>query len=309
MSDFLGGFRPNRHRDRSLAQMQAALASLNASPLLAAAGQAVLPAPPTPAAPDLQALLVGARQRLDAAAAHVKAQPDGGTATQLEQLRAAVAALGEAVAGVCAPFEWADGPLVQAMRRGDMILVDELNLAEDAVLERLNRWVCGKEAWVDGMARRTQRCIGKWLQDGSPRLLPPPGILPSNCLPTPACTSPAPLSVLEPGRSLTLAEKGGAGAGLVVAHPAFRLVATMNPGEAGLGMHALLRWAALHVAAHCCSRTHRLPPHPPFLPTGGDYGKKELSPALSNRFTSIWVPAIQDSGELLAILESCLAGG
>jgi midasin len=32
-----------------------------------------------------------------------------------------------------------DGPLVTAMRRGDMILIDEINLAEDAVLERLNR--------------------------------------------------------------------------------------------------------------------------------------------------------------------------
>ena len=41
---------------------------------------------------------------------------------------------------------------------------------------------------------------------------------------------------------------------------------------------------------------------------GGDYGKKELSPALSNRFTSIWVPAIEDLGELGAILESRLAG-
>ena len=37
------------------------------------------------------------------------------------------------------PFEWADGPLVRAMRQGDIILIDELNLAEDAVLERLNR--------------------------------------------------------------------------------------------------------------------------------------------------------------------------
>lgn len=37
-------------------------------------------------------------------------------------------------------------------------------------------------------------------------------------------------SVLEPGRSLMLAERGGAGAELIVAHPAFRLVATMNPG-------------------------------------------------------------------------------
>ena len=54
------------------------------------------------------------------------------------------------------------------------------------------------------------------------------------------------------------------------------------------------------------------PPPPPSsllsLP-GGDYGKKELSPALSNRFTSIWVPAIEDGAELLAILESRLAGG
>eukprot|EP00775_Hariotina_reticulata_P010385 gene10385-10543_t len=40
---------------------------------------------------------------------------------------------------------------------------------------------------------------------------------------------------------------------------------------------------------------------------GGDFGKKELSPALSNRFTQIWVPAITDEAELLAILESRLA--
>ena len=41
---------------------------------------------------------------------------------------------------------------------------------------------------------------------------------------------------------------------------------------------------------------------------GGDYGKKELSPALSNRFTTIWVPAVEDEGELRAILESRLQG-
>ena len=77
-------------------------------------------------------------------------------------------------------------------------------------------------------------------------------------------------SVLEPGRTLTLAEKGGAGAEVIVAAPAFRLVATMNPG--------------------------------------GDYGKKELSPALSNRFTQIWVPAMHDEGELASILASRLPG-
>jgi midasin len=36
---------------------------------------------------------------------------------------------------------------------------------------------------------------------------------------------------------------------------------------------------------------------------GGDYGKKELSPALANRFTSVWVPGIEDDTELRAILE------
>ncbi|KAL4440107.1 hypothetical protein ABPG75_003108 [Micractinium tetrahymenae] len=233
VSDFLGGFRPNRHRERSLVQLQQALAALNASPLLPAAGLPALAPPATPGAADLQGVVAEARQRLDAAAAYVRQQGEAASRAagrkaqkaqqkaqqqleaQLAALQAAVASLVEAAAGVRAPFEWADGPLVQAMKRGDMILVDELNLAEDAVLERLN-------------------------------------------------------SVLEPGRSLTLAEKGGAGAELVVAHPAFRIVATMNPG--------------------------------------GDYGKKELSPALSNRFTSIWVPAIEDVRELRAILESRLPG-
>jgi midasin len=66
-------------------------------------------------------------------------------------------------------------------------------------------------------------------------------------------TSPRPprrhliASVLEPGRTLTLAERGGGGAEVVVGAPGFLVLATMNPG--------------------------------------GDFGKKELSPALSNRFT------------------------
>lgn len=70
-------------------------------------------------------------------------------------------------------FEWVDGPLVSAMRNGELILLDELSLADDAVLERLN-------------------------------------------------------SVLEPGRSITLAEKGGERSGdgitaeTVIAAPGFR---------------------------------------------------------------------------------------
>lgn len=34
---------------------------------------------------------------------------------------------------------------------------------------------------------------------------------------------------------------------------------------------------------------------------GGDYGKKELSPALRNRFTEIWVPSVTDMDELKSI--------
>ena len=34
---------------------------------------------------------------------------------------------------------------------------------------------------------------------------------------------------------------------------------------------------------------------------GGDYGKKELSPALLNRFTEICVPSVSDLDELRSI--------
>lgn len=110
-------------------------------------------------------------------------------------------------------FEWHDGPLIEAMRNGDVFLLDEISLADDSVLERLN-------------------------------------------------------SVLEPGRTIVLAEKGGSD----FIHPTvkavdpFKLVATMNPG--------------------------------------GDYGKKELSPALRNRFTEIWVPRVDDRADLEMIVDN-----
>jgi midasin len=62
----------------------------------------------------------------------------------------------------------------------------------------------------------------------------------------------------------SLAEKGGTELEKVVAHPNFFVLATMNPG--------------------------------------GDYGKKELSPALRNRFTEIWVPPVIDLDELQGIV-------
>lgn len=60
-----------------------------------------------------------------------------------------------------------------------------------------------------------------------------------------------------------MAEKGGSVLEKITAHPNFFILATMNPG--------------------------------------GDYGKKELSPALRNRFTEIWVPAVTDIDELQSI--------
>lgn len=109
-------------------------------------------------------------------------------------------------------FEWHDGPLVEAMRNGAVFLMDEISLADDSVLERLN-------------------------------------------------------SVLEPSRTIVLAERGGAQElPAVLADETFKLVATMNPG--------------------------------------GDYGKKELSPALRNRFTEIWVPAVDAKTDLELIVRS-----
>ncbi|KAF2751085.1 midasin [Sporormia fimetaria CBS 119925] len=109
-------------------------------------------------------------------------------------------------------FEWADGSLVHAMKTGQYFLLDEISLADDSVLERLN-------------------------------------------------------SVLESGRTLLLAEKGPIDS-LVTATEGFQFLATMNPG--------------------------------------GDYGKKELSPALRNRFTEIWVPALSDIDDILQIVRSKL---
>jgi len=93
-------------------------------------------------------------------------------------------------------FEWHDGILVEAMSSGGLLLIDEISLANDSVLERLN-------------------------------------------------------SVFETERMLILSEKSSTEAIKIVAKPGFNIVATMNPS--------------------------------------GDFGKKELSPALRNRMTEIWV--------------------
>ncbi|KAL0028971.1 hypothetical protein WJX77_009058 [Trebouxia sp. C0004] len=210
-SDFLGGFRPVRDRERSIAAFHAALHELQRSSLLPQCKIHVTAANDL-AGSELMSVATDAVTAVGMIEKYMEVNASSHSwQAEHNRLRQLVGTMVEAAASARAPFEWADGPLVTAMRQGHIILIDELNLAEDAVLERLN-------------------------------------------------------SVLEPGRTLTLAEKGGAGAEVITAAPGFRLVGTMNPG--------------------------------------GDYGKKELSPALSNRFTQIWVPAIQDQAELAAIIQS-----
>uniref|UniRef100_A0A3P9MDK6 Midasin n=1 Tax=Oryzias latipes TaxID=8090 RepID=A0A3P9MDK6_ORYLA len=115
-------------------------------------------------------------------------------------------------------FQWHDGPLVIALKEGGVFLMDEISLADDSVLERLN--------------------------------------------------------VLETEKCLVLAEKGSGeddDVELIKADEAFRLVATMNPG--------------------------------------GDFGKKELSPALRNRFTEIWCPQSNRRSDLVQIINHNLHSG
>ncbi|KAF7714068.1 Uncharacterized protein PECH_004999 [Penicillium ucsense] len=106
-------------------------------------------------------------------------------------------------------FEWSDGSLITAMKTGQFFLLDEISLADDSVLERLN-------------------------------------------------------SVLEPHRSILLAEKGPIDS-MVVADAGFQFMSTMNPG--------------------------------------GDYGKRELSAALRNRMTEIWAPQLSEDEDILPILQ------
>lgn len=116
-------------------------------------------------------------------------------------------------------FEWVDGPLIKAMINGQMFLADEISLADDSVLERMN-------------------------------------------------------SLLEPERQLVLSERGmeeNSDIVIVVAHESFHFIGTMNPG--------------------------------------GDFGKKELSPALRNRFTEIWCDSVTTKQDLLQVLEKSVSSG
>ncbi|WCJ27054.1 Midasin [Euphorbia peplus] len=199
-SDFLGGFYPIRERSRLASDFKYITEQLRQSNAFVV----------FPEVPGISSDIGQASSTLDDLSAMITSYRRGQVQCDvtvqdvdiLEEMKSNLLQLHEKWQTI---FAWQDGPLVQAMKAGDLFLVDEISLADDSVLERLN-------------------------------------------------------SVLEAERKLSLAEKGGSFMEKITAHENFLVLATMNPG--------------------------------------GDYGKKELSPALRNRFTEIWVPSVSDLDEL-----------
>ena len=151
-------------------------------------------------------------------------------------------------------FHWKDGPLTEAMRSGDLLLIDEISLAEDAVLERLN-------------------------------------------------------SVLEVPSVLVLAEKSTDTMALAL-ESTLGIMQTVAGAEGEEGAKEAKRQRQERLASSIAESlevsaadTFRI-----FgtMNPGGDFGKKELSPALRNRFTEIYVSAADTASEMGVIIESKL---
>ena len=53
-------------------------------------------------------------------------------------MRSKATAIKEGLQQMKAMFQWSDGPVVKAMRQGSFVVLDEISLADDSVLERLN---------------------------------------------------------------------------------------------------------------------------------------------------------------------------
>lgn len=194
-SDFLGGLRPSRGKDKIVERVQLLIKELIADFDL---GEAVIKSlhelsekvesEDRNFAWDLCSKSLHEHYETEGISQHHKAR----VTHLLDDVKADLDKIGQL-------FEWVDGPLIQAMTHGGVLLIDEISLAQDSVLERLN-------------------------------------------------------SVLEKEKTIMISEKGDGSIQEITAHANFKIIATMNPS--------------------------------------GDYGKKELTPALRNRFTEVWVEPI-----------------
>ncbi|KAK9849644.1 hypothetical protein WJX84_000969, partial [Apatococcus fuscideae] len=134
-SDFLGSYRPTRDRQLAVLAFQEAFMAAKANRLMTNWRGVRLQYPAKSAGSELMATAKQAAQMLTALSDTLMLPAD---AEALKELQSAVAAMQAAAAAVQAPFAWVDGPLILAMKLGHAVLLDEINLAEDAVLERLN---------------------------------------------------------------------------------------------------------------------------------------------------------------------------
>jgi len=125
-ADFLGGYRPNRSRERAAAAFQAALDAFNVAVQEASLDITV----------QLSSVQVSSLMKAVEEAVQITARAEKEASKNLHPL---LQEMSTQASLFRAPFQWVDGPLVAAMKEGDILLIDELNLAEDAVLERLNR--------------------------------------------------------------------------------------------------------------------------------------------------------------------------
>ena len=205
-SDIIGGQRPSRFHETDATLFKQVLLRLLPSVADRCSIPDMFPAEPRP---SLEALRDWVLQESPSALMMWISSLLPEVAGRDEESAKLVAELREVYARYQTIFSWQDGPLLSTMKNGDIFLLDEISLAEDAVLERMN-------------------------------------------------------SVLENERQITVPEKGGDCIESITAAPAFRLLATMNPG--------------------------------------GDFGKKELSAALRNRFTEIWVSPLNGLEDLKQIM-------
>lgn len=134
-------FCAHRDRERTAACAAALLTEVAQHPLFQATVQELDPAAQTPSiSTELQdaAATIALINRVVNTLRTRTQSPSESLAEGIEFLTSAAVELQRLVGEWQALFAWHDGPLVAAMRNGDMLLVDEISLAEDSVLERLN---------------------------------------------------------------------------------------------------------------------------------------------------------------------------